>query len=238
MLTAVVQAIFLWRLVPSLAIIASSFGMELSLPLRIYIMASNNAVRIAPILIVVWGLWRLSGRRVAPGVRAGTLVFLATLGTVAMVGGLYFMATDGLVQAMRMIVGTPSQGLQRDLIVLHFAAGEPDQVIKILDPKGDRDDFVTSVTWASPTQAFQLAEAYRAKGNLAAARRLYTRAQEAAVKFDEVTSEQMRSMQANWQGAFGRNVTEWAPATADMRLLPDLIRTVSQRRLAQLDGKP
>ena len=237
-LGAFVQGIFLWRLVPSLAIISMSFGMTLSLPLRIYIGASNLAARIAPVLLVVWGLWRLSGRRVAPAFRAGTLIVVATLGVFAMVGGLYFMAEDGLVQAMRMILGNPSQGLQRDLIVLHFAAGEPAEVIKMLDPRGDRDDFVTSITWASPTQAFQLAEAYRAQGNLAAARRLYTRAQEAAVKFDEVTSEQMRTMQVNWQGAFGRNVTEWAPATADTRLLPDLIKTVSQKRLDQLGGKP
>jgi hypothetical protein len=142
-----------------------------------------------------------------------------------------------MVQAMRLVLGAPSQGLQRDLIVLHFAAGDPARVIAMLDPRGNRDDFVTSVTWASPTQAFQLAEAYRAQGNVEAARRLYTRAQEAAVKFDEVISEQLQTRQVQWRGAFGQNVSEWAPNTADLRQLPDLIRAVSQRRLDQLDGK-
>jgi hypothetical protein len=233
-LAALTHAAFLYRLVPSLAAMAAGFGMELSLPLRLYIGLSNLSVRIVPLLFVAWGLWRLSGGRVAPAVRSAALIVGAALSVVTTIGGLYFIAEDGMVQAMRLVVGAPSQGLQRDLIVLHFAAGDPARVIAILDPRGNRDDFARSVTWASPVQAFQLAEAYRAVGNADAARRLYRRAQEAAVKFDEVLAEQMQRRQVQWQVAFGRNVTEWAPTTADMRRLPDLVRTLSQQRLDSL----
>jgi hypothetical protein len=235
-LAAITHAVFLSRLVPSLAVMASGFGVTLSLPLRTYIRTSNLSLRIVPILFAIWGVWRLSGRRIAPAFRSALLIVFAAVGVVSTIGGLYFIAADGMVQAMRLVLGGPSQGLQRDLIVLHFAAGDPARVIAILDPTGNRDDFATAVTWASPAQAFQLAEAYRAQGNFVAARRLYTRAQEAAVKFDEVISEQLRTREVYWQGAFGQNVSEWAPSTADLRQLPDLIRAVSQQRLAKLDG--
>lgn len=237
-LAAITNALFLYRLVPSLASMAWGYNMALSWPLRTYTAGSRLSVRIVPILFVAWGLWRLSGRRVAPAVRSAMLIGLAAASVVTTVGGLYVIATDGMVHAIRLVLGVPSVGLQRDLIVLHFAAGDPARVIAILDPKGNRDDFATAVTWQTPAEAFQLAEAYRAIGNVEAARRLYTRAQQAAVKFDEVITEQLKTRQDRWRGAFGENVTEWAPNTADLRQLPDLIRAVSQKRLDQLDGKP
>jgi hypothetical protein len=232
-LAALTHAIFLYRLVPTLAAMAAGFAVELSWQLRAYIGLSNLSLWIVPILFAAWGLWRLTGRRVEPAVRSALLIVLATLSVVTIVSGLYLIATDGMVQAMRLVVGSPS--IDRDLIVLHGAAGDPARVIAILDPTGNRDDFATAVTAHSPTEAFQLAEAYRAKGDLVAARRLYTRAQEAAVKFDEVISEQMQNRQDRWRGAFGQIVTEWAPSTADVRLLPDLIRSVAQQRLDELD---
>ena len=90
---------------------------------------------------------------------------------------------SSLLQAMRLstAVGASAQVLDRDLSVLYLASGDPDQVIALLDPKVSRDDFVTNIRWGAPGQAFQLAEAYRAKGDMPAARRFHLRAQQAAV---------------------------------------------------------
>ena len=163
MLASVIQAMFLWRLVPSLAIIHTLFGMALSAPLRFYIGLSNNAVIVAPILLLLWGGLRLSGRRVPAKVRGVLLVVAAAAAVAATLFGLYFMAVDGLVQAMRLSLGAPASVVERDVVSLYLASGNPAAVIAMLDPKGNRDDFATSVTWRSPNQAFQLAEAYRAQ---------------------------------------------------------------------------
>lgn len=235
-LAIVVQGFFLWRLVPALAAMAWGFGETLSFPLQLYIDLSNKALRWAPILLLLWGGLRLSGRRVPVQIRGALLVVAAALGVAATVFGLYFMAEAGLVQALRLSLST-SAVVERDLVAVYLASGDSARVIELLDPRGNRDDFVTKVNWRSPGDAFQLAEAYRAQGNVEAARRLYRRAQEAAVKLDEVLVEGLRASQVRWQTAFGRSVSEWAPSTAAVRRLPDLIRTVSQQRLDQLDGK-
>jgi hypothetical protein len=78
------------------------------------------------------------------------------------------MAEGSLLQAMRLstAVGASVQVFDRDLSVVYLASGDPDQVIALLEPKISRDDYVTNVPWGAPGLAFQLAEAYRAKGNM------------------------------------------------------------------------
>ena len=232
-LALIVQALFLYRLVPVLASMYAGFGLTLSPPLRFYIATSIWSRTLVPLLVVVWAGFRLSGRRLPARIRQTLLVVIAAIIGAAAVFGLYFMAQDGLVQAMRLSLGVPANVVERDVVTLYLAS-EPARVIELLDPKGNRDDFATDVTWRSPGEAFQLAEAYRLQGNAEAARRLYRRAQEAAVKFDEVLVEQLRTRQVRWQSEFGSDVSEWAPSTSAVRRLPDLIRTVSQQRLDQL----
>jgi len=146
------------------------------------------------------------------------------------------MAEGSLLQAMRLstAVGASVQMFDRDLSVLYLASGDPDQVIALLDPKVSRDDYVTNVSWGAPGLAFQLAEAYRAKGDMPAARRSYLRAQQAAVGFDEVLTPRMMDRQARWQVQFGKDFDFWFPNTSEMKILPDRIRAVSQQRLDQL----
>jgi hypothetical protein len=163
------------------------------------------------------------------------MVLAALAGPVTVVG-LYFMAEDSLLQAMRMssVAAASAQVLERDLSNLSLASGDPDQVIASLDPKVSRDNFITDVRWGSPGQAFQLAEAYRAKGDMPAARRFYLRAQQAAAGFDEVLTPRLVDRQARWQAQFGKDFDFWLPNASEMKILPDRIRAVSQQRLDQL----
>jgi serine/threonine protein kinase len=235
-LAAIVQSMFLYRLVPDLAYLHEALGLTLSRPLRVYIGAVDWSTIVIPALVVVWGGFKLTGRSLPPKIRRAVLVVSAAIAGPVTLFGLYYMAEDGLIQAMRLsvVVGAPAQVLERDLAALHLASGEPARVIELIDPKGDRDDFASNIRWGSPGQAFQLAEAYRAQGNVEAARRLYRRAQEAAVAFDEVLTQQLLARQVRWQSRFGVDFAEWAPATSNIRRLPDLIRTVAQQRLDQL----
>ena len=163
------------------------------------------------------------------------MVVAALAGPVTIVG-LYFMAEDSLLQAMRLhsVFAASAQVFDRDLSNLSLASGDPDQVIALLHPKVSRDDFVTDVRWGAPGQAFQLAEAYRAKGDMPAARRFYLRAQQAAVAFDEVLTPRLVDRQARWQAQFGRDFDFWLPNASEMKILPDRIRAVSQQRLDQI----
>lgn len=171
----IVQALFLYRIVPTLASMYAGYGMTLSLPLRVYIGLANNAVRVAPAILLLFIGFRLTGRSIRASVRGGVLVAAAVVAAISTVAGLYFMAQDGLMQAIRLsvAVAAPGQVLERDLAALNMAAGNPAGAIALIDPTGRRDDFVAPIRWHSPGQAFQLAEAYRAQGNVEAARRLY-----------------------------------------------------------------
>jgi hypothetical protein len=168
-------------------------------------------------------------------VRGVVLCALAAISSATSIAGLYFVAEEGLVQAMRLTISRPSAVIDHDLLMLHLALDDASAVIATLDPNGDRDDFVEPPRWTSAGQAFQLAEAYRAQGNLAAARRLYGRALEAAVKFDEVLAPRQVAREVKWAAQFGEDVVDWAPATSTMRQVPDLIRAASKQRLDQLE---
>lgn len=162
------------------------------------------------------------------------MVVAALAGPVT-IAGLYFIAEDSLMQAMKLssVGAAPAQVRERDLSYLSLASGDPDQVIASLEPKVSRDDFITNVRYGAPGQAFLLAEAYRAKGDMPAARRFYLRAQQAAVGFDEVLTPRMMDRQARWQAQFG-DFDFWLPNAPEMKILSDRIRAVSQQRLDQL----
>ena len=235
-LASVVQAFCLYRLVPVLASLYAGSGEPLSLPLRVYIGLCNWSLTLVPVVLVAWMGFQFAGRPLPAAIRRRVLMVVAALAVPVTIAGLFFMAEGSLLQAMRLsnAVGASAQVYDRDLSVLYLASGDPDQVIALLDPKVSRDDFVTNIRWGAPGQAFQLAEAHRAKGDLPAARRFYLRAQQAAVRFDEVLTPQLVDRQARWQAQFGRDFDFWFPNPSEMKKLPDGIRAVSQQRLDQL----
>jgi hypothetical protein len=235
-LASVVQGFFLYRLVPVLASLHANAGEALSLRLRVYIGLCNWALMLVPVVLLVWMGFQISGRPLPAAIGRRVLMAVAALAGPVTIAGIYFMAEDSLLQAMRLstAVGASAQVLDRDLSVLYLASGDPDQVIALLDPKVSRDDFVTDVRWGAPGQAFQLGEAYRAKGDLPAALRFYLRAQQAAAGFDEVLTPRLVDRQVRWQAQFGRDFDFWFPNASEMKKLPDWIRAVSQQRLDQL----
>jgi len=184
----------------------------------------------------VWVGFQIAGRPLPAAIRRRVLTWVAALAGPVTIAGLYFIAEDSLLQAMRLstAVAASAQVLERDLSTLSLASGDPDQVIASLDPKVSRDNFITDVRWGAPGQAFQLAEAYRAKGDMPAARHFYLRAQQAAVGFDEVLTPRLVDRQARWQAQFGRDFDFWLPNASEMKTLTDRIRAVSQQRLDQL----
>ena len=236
-LASVVQGFFLSRLVPELAPLYAGAGEPLPLRLRVYIGLYHWSLILAPVVVVVWMGFQIAGRPLPAAIRRRVLMVVAAIAGPVTIVGLYFMAEDSLMQAMRLstALGASVQVFDRDLSVVNLASGDPDQVIALLEPKVGRDDYVTNVPWGAPGLAFQLAEAYRAKGDMPAARRFYLRAQQAAVGFDEGLTPHLVDKQARWQAQFGRDFDFWLPTNAsETRKLSDLIRAASQQRLDQL----
>ena len=235
-LASIVQGFFLNRLVPELAPFYAGAGEALPLRLRFYIALFSWSLILAPVVVAAWIGFQIAGRPLPAAIRRRVLMVTAALAGPITVVGLYFIAEDSLMQAMRMssVAAASAQVLERDLSNLSLASGDPDQVIATLDPKVSRDTFITDVRWGAPGQAFQLAEAYRAKGDLPAARRFYLRAQQAAAGFDEVLTPRLIDRQARWQAQFGRDFDFWFPTTSQMKTLSDRVRAVSQQRLDQL----
>jgi hypothetical protein len=235
-LASVVQGFFMYRLLPELGSLYAGAGEPLSLRLRVYLALCNWFLMLLPVVLAVWMGFQIAGRPLPAAIRRRVLMVVAALAGPVTIAGLYFMAEDSLMQAMRLssLGAASAQVRERDLSNLSLASGDPDQVIASLDPKVSRADFVTDVRWGAPGQAFQLAEAYRAKGDIPAARRSYLRAQQAAVEFDEVLTPRMMDKQARWQAQFGRDFDFWLPNASEMKELSDRVRAVSQQRLDQL----
>jgi hypothetical protein len=235
-LSGIAQAFFLYRLLPELASLHAGAGEGLSLPVRIYVGLFNWLRILVPLALVVWTGLQLAGRPLPAAIRRRVLMAVAALAGPVTVAGLYFIAEDSLMQAMRHHSAAIASGqvFERDLSALSLASGDPDQVIASLDPKVSRADFVTNIRWGAPGQAFQLAEAYRAKGDMPAARHFYIRAQQAAAGFDEVLTPRLVDRQARWQAQFGKDFDFWLPQASDMKQLSDRVRVVSQQRLDQL----
>ena len=150
-LASVVQGFFLSRLVPVLASLYAGAGEPLSLRLRVYIGLYNWFLILAPVVLVVWMGFQIAGRPLPAAIRRRVLMVVAALAGPVTIVGLYFIAEDSLMQAMRMsnIVAASAQVLERDLSYLSLASGDPDQVIASLEPKVSRDDFVTNVRYGS-----------------------------------------------------------------------------------------
>ena len=235
-LASVVQAFFLNRLVPELASLYAGAGEPLSLRLRVYVGFYNWFLVLAPVVLVAWMGFQITGRPLPAAIRRRVLMVMAALVGPVTIVGLYFMAEDSLMQAMRHHSAAIASGqvFERDLSTLSLASGDPEQVIASLEPQVSRDDFVTNVRYGAPGQAFLLAEAYRAKGDMPTARRFYLRAQQAAVGFDEGLTPHLVAKQARWQSQFGPDFDFWLPNAAEMKKLSDRIRAVSQQRLDQL----
>jgi hypothetical protein len=235
-LAGVVQAFFLYRLVPELASLSANAGEALSLRLRLYMGLYNWSLVVVPMALAVWVGFLIAGRPMPAAIRRRVLMVVAALAGSATITGLYFIAEDSLMQAMRLssVAAASAQVRERDLSNLSLASGDPDQVIALLDPKVNRADFISNVRWGAPGQAFQLAEAYRAKGDVLAARRFYLRAQQAAAGVDESLTPHLMDKQARWQAQFGRDFDFWLPNASEMKELSDRVRMVSQQRLDQL----
>ena len=235
-LASIAQGFFLNRLVPELAPLYAGAGEPLSPRLRAYIGLCNWFLILAPVAVVVWTGFQIAGRPLPSAIRRKVLMVGAALAGPVTIAGLYFIAEDSLMQAMRMssVAAASAQVRERDLSYLSLASGDPDQVIASLEPKVSRADFVTNVRYGALGQAFLLAEAYRAKGDMPTARRFYLRAQQAAVGFDEGLTPHLVDKHARWQSQFGRDFDFWLPGASEMRKLSDRIRAVSQQRLDQL----
>jgi hypothetical protein len=234
-LAGVVQGFFLYRFVPVLASLYASSGDALSPRLELYIAFCNWALILVPAVLLVWMGFQIAGRPLPAAIRRRVLMTVAGLAGPVTIAGLYFIAEDSLLQAMRLssVAAASAQVRERDLANLNLVSGDPDQVIASLDPKVSRTDFVTNVRWGAPGQAFLLAEAYRAKGDVPAARRSYLRAQQAAARFDESLTPHLMDKKARWQAQFG-DFDFWLPNAPEMKELSDRIRVVSQQRLDQL----
>ena len=235
-LASVVQGFFLYRLVPELAALYASFSEAWSLRLRAFVGLSNWSLILVPVVLMVWMGLQIAGRPLPAAIRRKVVMVVAALIVPVTIVGLCFIAEDSLLQAMRLssVFAASAQVRERDISTLSLASGDPDQVIALLDAKVNRDDFVSNVRWGAPGQAFLLAEAYRAKGDLPAARRFYLRAQLAAVGLDESLAPRMMAKKARWQAQFGEDFDFWLPNASEMKELSDRIRAVSQQRLDQL----
>jgi hypothetical protein len=225
--------------IPILAGLYAGAGLALPLPLQLYIRAGTAAVVFGPLTVLmvlgVWAFFRARGQAFPIQLRAALMVIVAGGGVLTALG-LYTFGRASLLHAVRLSVATaaPVQVLDRDLSLLYLAVGEPQQAVALLQPRVTGDETRAALRFGSPGEAFLLAESYRSANDIQAARRLYQRAQEAAVRFDGELTQRLLANQVRWRSQFGPDFPDWLPPTSDLRRLPDLIRTVSQQRLDQL----
>jgi len=234
---AIATSVMLYRVVPPLAAFYEAFALELSAPLRTFIASANITARwFVPAVLLLGGAYAFLRRIGGPGVRRLVLVPVTVLGVAWIFAGEYFIAEQALLQAMRLSLAQKATVVERDMATLELAAGEPAAVVGMFDPKHTRDYYPESGQWfwTAPVEAFQLAEAYRAQGDVEAARRIYGRAQEAAKVFDEQLSHDVELQQERWQSRYGLETAKWAPPIGQIRRLPDLVRAVAQQRLNQI----
>jgi hypothetical protein len=225
--------------IPTLAGLYAGVGLALPLPLQLYIRAANAAAILGSLAALVvlggWAYFRAGGQAFRVHLRAVLMVIVAGGGVLTAMG-LYTFGRASLLHAVRLSVATsaPVQVLNRDLSLLYLAVGEPREAVALLQPRVTGDETRTAVRFGSPGEAFLLAESYRSANDIDAARRLYQRAQEAAVRFDGELTQRLLANQVRWRSQFGADFPDWLPPASDLQRLPELIRTVSQQRLDQL----
>jgi hypothetical protein len=228
--------------IPILAGLYARAGLALPLPLELYIRAGTAAAGFVPLIVLIvlgmWAYFRVRGQAFPIRLRAALVAIVAVGGALTAMG-LYTFGRASLQHAVLLSVATaaPVPVLNRDLSLLYLAVGEPQQAVALLEPRVTGDETRTVVRFASPGEAFLLGESYRSANNIEAARRSYQQAQQAAVRFDEEVTERLLANQIRWRSQFGPDFEDWLPATSELRRLPDLIRSVSQQRLDQLEQK-
>ena len=238
-LGSLLNVLVLYTSVPLMAAIWASYELTLPLPLRIYIAASLIVGRLAPVFLIlgaiVWIWLRRTGRSFPPRLRASIVVGVAAVGGLVTILGPYTVGRAGLLQTVQLSMGAraPDQILDRNLATLYLAAGQPELAVALLELRVTPGMFRWN-TFNAPGMSFALAESYRIKGDLANAKAMDQKAQEAATKFDEETTQSLVREQASFQQQFGPDFVNWLPSTADLRKLPDMIRSVSQQRLDQM----
>jgi hypothetical protein len=227
---AIVEARFLGPLAGLYAEIATT----LSLPLRVNIIGARWLAVLLGGLALLWAGLLVAGRPVPPPRRRRLLVTSAAIVAVWTLAGLLLTVQQAVSMAGLRSLGAQGLVVERDLMTLYIASCEPGKVIARLDPQRTRDIPGDIGWWPAPGVAFQLAEAYRAEGDIDSARRLYRRAEERAAVFDEDLSQKVLSSQERWQSEFTLRA-DWLMRIHDVRSLPDLIRATAQRRLEQLE---
>jgi len=229
-----VNVLILSRLVPHLAGFRHEIAETLSLPLRIYLNLTRWASSLPVLLALLW-IAAFVRRPRYERARRQTLTGVAIGAGMISVVGLWLVAEEGVLYAMKLHIGLKGTVVTKDLATLYLAAGRADPAIALLDPERRRDYPPRELaSWGAAGTAFQLAEAYRAAGDFEAAARLYRRAQEGAVAFDETVSQAVLVQEERWQREAGLDLGGWALSVSQVRQLPDLVRSVSERRLQEL----
>ncbi len=232
-----VNLVLLPRLSPPLVAFRFDAAEMFPLPLWIYLNAADWAMPVLAGLAALW-VFAVVRRPASAAVRRAGMLGTACVVAVGSVVGLGLVAEEAVFSGARMNVGLKGTVVRKDLATLRLTAGQAELAIALLDPEKRRDYPPGQLsTWGAPGHVFQLAEAYRAVGDLDAARRLYRRAQEAAVAFDETASQLAFATEERWRVQSGVDVGDWALSVAQVRELPDLVKAVAGRRLEEL-GPP
>jgi serine/threonine protein kinase len=233
-LEVVANMIFLSRFVPPLAGFRYEIAESLSRPLRVYLGFADRGRWAAVALALLW-IATYARRPRFERARRQVLIAVAGVGVLVSFVGLWLVAEEGVLYGMKLNIGLKGTVVTKDLATLYLAARRSDLAIKLLDPEHRRDYPSSDLgTWGAAGRAFQLAEAYRAAGDLEAAGRLYARAQEGATSFDETLSQAVVAQEERWQREAGLDLGEWALSIAQIRQLPDLVRSVSEQRLQEI----
>ena len=234
LLLVAANTLLLPRLIPPLAAFRGEFDETLSLPLRVYLLSAPWARLVLLVLALLWGVAIVRRPQLARA-RRTLLLCVAGMVLVSNVAALWLIAEEGVRSAIMQDFWAKGTLVRRDLAYLHLAADQPQRALELLDPQHQRDYPQSSlVWWGVPGHVFQMAEAYRAAGDVEAARRLYSRAQEAADAFDETLSERVLSQQERWLAETDYGLADWRLRVGQVRRLPDLVRTVADQRLRQL----
>src|SRR5262249_17813774 len=156
---------FLSRFVPALAGFRHEIAEALSLPLRIYLNCVNWGQALPAALAVLW-IAAFARRPRFERARRQGLIGVAVAGALATFAGLWLVAEEGVLYAMKLNIGLKGTVVTRDLATLYLAARRADLAIQLLDPEHRRDYSPEELAaWGAAGRAFQLAEAYRAAGD-------------------------------------------------------------------------